>query len=400
MKLLICILLLSQLSFSAEDWPRFRGKNGDGISSETGISKDWRTDPPKVLWRKPLGEGYAGIIVQNGRLFTLASIDSFDYVIAFNSAAGELLWKYKINKRKSMALGAGPTSTPTLENNKLYLLGQTGMLLSIDATTGKKLWSIDIPSQVGNADPVFGYAPSPFLQNDQLLLASGDSSGLILSFNKKTGKLNWKAGTGSAAYATPIAFNFEGQRQIVFMAYERMLSVSPNGKVLWQFEMPRGEKAAMPLFVAPNQIYYSLSYDVGATLLQVYKKTNEWQVEEIWRNRHMRNHFHSAILLDGHIYGFDNTILKCMDSKTGEIKWAKHRLGGRGSLIYADNHFIVLNERGKLYLVEANPEKFVDKGSLQVLRGRTWTSPTLANGKLYLRNEKELVSFDISGDGS
>ncbi len=224
----------------------------------------------------------------------------------------------------------------------------------------------------------------------------GGKEHVLAAFDKFTGKTLWTGFKGKAAYVTPLAVTIAGQPQIVFVTGHFVTGFSPDGRELWQARWGEVDvKCAMPVLVGSDKIFVSASLDVGALLLHIVQKGDGFAAERVWEDRVMRNHFNASVVVGGHLYGFDNPTLKCIDPENGETLWRQRRLG-KGSLIYADGHFLVLGERGQLLLVEASPKGFVQKGMAQVL-SRTWTSPTLAGGKLYLRNQKEMVCLKLIG---
>jgi outer membrane protein assembly factor BamB len=216
-----------------------------------------------------------------------------------------------------------------------------------------------------------------------------------VALDKKTGKIRWSALNGEAGYVTPLAVTIDGTRQYVFVrtATGDVVSVLPDGKVHWQYTWKQGAIAS-PLFLPPNRIFASATDDIGAVLLEIGTADGKAAVREVWKNRLMRNHFSSSVLYEGHIYGFDNATLKCIVAETGEQKWVQ-RGYGKGSLIAADGLLYILSDQGQLILAEATPEGFHEKGKVQVLEGRTWTAPVLSHGRLYLRNDKEMIVFDV-----
>ena len=217
----------------------------------------------------------------------------------------------------------------------------------------------------------------------------------MVAFDKKTGSIVWKSETDEPGYPSPVAITVNGVRQIVVFSGTMLLSVSPtDGKVLWKYPWKTDwfVNAAVPIFIPSDKIFISTDYGHGAALLRV--KTEA--VEEIWLTKSMKIHFNSSAIHDGNIYGFDNAILTCIDANTGEEKWQKSGFG-KGSLILADGHLIVLGERGQLALVEATSAEYREKSSAQALQGKCWTQPTLSGGRLYLRNQKEMVCLHVGG---
>jgi outer membrane protein assembly factor BamB len=220
-----------------------------------------------------------------------------------------------------------------------------------------------------------------------------------VAFDKRSGKTVWRSQTDKAGYSTPIAVTISGQRQVVFFTGTTVAALSPqDGSLLWKqpWKTSYDVNAAAPLFIPPDRIFISSGYDVGAAVYRVKAGKEGFGVEQVWRNREMKNKFSSSVLHDGYIYGFDEKIFKCIVAATGETRW-QARSFGHGSLIYADGHFLVLSDKGSLALVQATAEEFREKARAQIFEGKTWTVPTLSDGKLYLRDQKELVALDVSG---
>jgi outer membrane protein assembly factor BamB len=187
-------------------------------------------------------------------------------------------------------------------------------------------------------------------------------------------------------------------RQILFFTAASVLGVRPaDGTELWRipWKTSYDVNAAMPVFVAPDRFFVSSGYDVGGAVYRIAVDGQRVEVEQMWKNREMKNQFSSSVLVDGNLYGFDDKTLKCIDAATGERRWAQRGLG-HGSLTYADGNLIVLGDRGTLVLVEAKPDAYREKSRTKVFETKTWTVPTLAGGRLYLRDQNELVSLDVA----
>ena len=228
-----------------------------------------------------------------------------------------------------------------------------------------------------------------------------------MAFDKTNGDVLWSSHTDKLGYASPIAVTIGGLRQLIVFAGLRLLSVSTeNGELLWGYPWRTGRfdvHAATPIFIAPDKIYISSAYGKGAALIRVKvmdapesSARKSIEVEEVWKNERMQNRLATAVLHDNHLYGFHRTILKCIDASTGMEKW-KTRGFGEGTLMLADGHLIILGDRGKLGLVKATASAYHEVASAEVLSGLCWTVPILANGRLYARNEKEMVCLDMTG---
>jgi outer membrane protein assembly factor BamB len=383
------------------DWPQYRGARGDGIADEVDLLENWPEGGPPELWRISVGEGYSGISVSGARVLTMDSDSGGEYVLCVDVTSGRILWRTRVDEQFRHHHGNGPRATPTIDGSHVYALSALGRLTALNIESGATIWEEDIPSRFGVAEGFFfGYSMSPILEQNLVLLAAGlDTAKSILAFDKSNGALKWTNHTDKRlAYSSPIIFDFAGRRQIVFITDGSVVSLSTKGELHWRYDWVPGPlklKAAMPVYIEPDMLFVSMSYDEGSVMLRLVETDDRIQIEEIWKERRMRNHFNSSVFVGDAIYGFDNATLKCLQVKTGQLQWEKHRLGGKGSLIFADGHLIVLNEYGKLFLVEASTSNFIEKSRFQALKGRTWTSPTLANGRLFLRNQGEMACLNL-----
>ena len=393
----LCLLAGAAL---AADWPQFRGPNRDGVSRETGLLKSWPAGGPKVLWKAPAGEGFSHVVVAGGRVFTLYGLGSQEVAVAMDAASGKQVWKTPIDGKYSSDMGNGPRSTPTVDGGMVYALSANGKLVALNAANGKKAWERDLEDELDARIPGWGASTSPLVEGNLLLVDVGGSGNKsIVAFDKKTGKTVWTSQSDKAGYSAPIAITVGGVRQVIFFTGTSVVSVAPaTGKAFWRvpWRTDWDVNAAAPIFVAPDKLFISSGYGVGAAL---YKLKPNAPPEEIWKSRGMKNQFSSSVLHNGTIYGFDDTTFKAIDAATGKDLWRQRGLG-HGSLILADGHLAVLSERGKLVLVEATPAAYKEKGSVEILSGKCWTAPTLANGKLYVRNEEQLIALDWTGKPS
>ena len=381
------------------DWPQWRGPNRDGISKETGILKSWPEGGPKVLWSAPSGDGYSGISVTNGKLYTMYGQGSDEIAICLDAASGAELWRFKMGSKYTNQWGHGPRATPTVDGNLVFVLSGKGKLFALNATKGTEVWGHDLHNEYGGKIPTWGVSTSPLVEGNMLIVDVGgkDGHGLV-AFNKKDGKVIWKSNSGIPGYSAPIAVTVNGTRQILSFAGKALVSVSPkDGKQYWHYSWVTSYdvNAATPVFIKPDKVFISSGNNKGAAVLKMKAANGTVEVEALWKSRIMRNFFSSSILVGDHLYGFDEGTLRCVNVNTHESKWAKRGFS-KGSLMYADGHLIVLSEKGLLVLVEATPEAFVQKASAQVLKGRCWTVPTLVNGMLYVRNQKDMLCLDLS----
>ena len=376
----------------AADWPNWRGPNYNGISSETSWSATWPKGGPKVLWKTSIGNGFCSIAVSNGRAYTMGNIDDKDILYCFDAKTGKEIWKKSypcplFNKNHE----GGPAATPTVDGNAVYTFSKNGDAIRFNAATGEVIWQKNLNEELGAKPPTWYFGGSVFVASDIVIYNAG-SAGIAL--NKQDGSLVWKSGTTVPGYATAVPYTMGKQKCVViFGAREVVGVIAATGKQVWQFpwKTPYDENIADPI-VSSNTVFVSSGNGKGCALLKIEGA----DVTQLWRNKNMRNHFNSSVLWHGHIYGFDERELKCLNFKTSQVAWSKSGYY-KGSLMLADGKLIILSERGKLVIAEASPLGFKELASAQILTGKCWTVPVLANGRIYARNANgQLVCIDVS----
>ncbi|MCX5648150.1 MAG: PQQ-binding-like beta-propeller repeat protein [Planctomycetota bacterium] len=376
----------------ADDWPQWRGPNRDGISKETGWRTQWPEGGPKVLWRADVGAGYSSFAVVGGRVYTMGNADKNDTVFCLNADTGEIVW------RKSYPCGEGdhpgPRATPTVDGKVVYTLSREGHLLALDAASGNPIWGKHLPKDFGAKPEQWGFACSPLVLGDRLILDAGPT----LALNKQTGALVWKSGEDKAGYSSPTVFEVGGKTLLaVFPEFGPILRQAADGKELarLRWETSYGVNVATPI-VQGNRVFFSSGYDKGCVLLEL----GDSGFKEIYQNKNMRNHANGCILWEGRLYGFDGQVdgggkLVCLDFQTGERKWQQGGLG-TGALMLADGKLIVISERGELVVAEASPAAYRELARAKVLEKTCWTMPVLSGGRIYCRNhEGKIVCVDV-----
>jgi outer membrane protein assembly factor BamB len=380
-------------------WSQWRGPDRTGVSSETGLAPRWPEAGPSELWRKPLGEGFSGIIVAAGRLYTQFSSGGDAFVASLSAADGSEIWRVRTGASFKDSYGNGPRATPTLDGGVVYALSASGDLVAVGAADGGVRWKLDLRESFGAKRPQWGFSGSPLIEGDLLIVnAGGDAGRSILALDKKTGKLGWSARADKAGYAAPIAMTVAGVRQVLVFVGDKIVSLNPtNGATYWElgWKTDWGVNATTPILLEGDRVFLSTGYEKGAVMLKLRKEGDGVVAEELWRNRELRNKFSSSVLYGGMLYGFDEGTLKCVDPDKGTTLWRQRGLG-HGSLFAVDGMLVVLSDRGKLVLATATPEGYVELGAVQAFKTKTWTVPTLAGGRLYIRDEKEIAAFDIS----
>lgn len=398
---------------SPGEWPQWRGVHRDGIATEVGLRTIWPAKGPPVLWRRPIHGGYSSIAVANGRLYTMDRVESQERVICLDASSGKDVWvhTYPVDYR-GLDYGSGPRATPTIHDGRVYTVGATGVMLCLEAAPAdgqaKVLWEHDLLAEFRANRPIWGVASSPLIEGNLVCVQPGGTDGSVAAFERVSGQPLWKALADPSGYSSPVATTAAGVRQIVCFTGKGLTGLRPtDGGQLWYFpwETMHDCNVATPI-VAGDYVFISSDYQAGCALLQLTADGQGGVRADpvyIRRDKLMRNHFSSCVLHEGYLYGFDVSgtvgMLKCMDlrtdANTAQEKWVTRDLR-KGCVLYADGHLLVLTEDGKLALVEATPKQFTRKAQVDVLSGdQCWALPALANGRLYLRNDKEVVCLDL-----
>jgi len=398
----LALALVAAGPAAALDWPQFRGVNRDGVSAETDLPRSWPAEGPRVIWKRAIGEGYSGISVVGDRLYTMDSDGTAEYVLALEAGSGKEVWRVAAGPELIDSMGNGPRTTPTLDGGTVYAMGSHGRLLALKAADGAKIWEVELTQTFGAKRPNWGYSGSPLIDGDLLILEVGGTEGRgVVAFEKATGKVRWGALDGDAAYSSPVLMTIGGIKQYVVTrrAGSQTVALRPDGSVLWTHPGPFSVIASA-LWIPPDKVYVSGGDDAGAALLRIKTEDGRATVEELWQTRAMKNHFNNAVLVGDHLYGFDNATFKCLSVATGEPTWAFRGLG-KGSLLAADGDLlIVLADQGTLLLVKAIPDAYTELARFQAMEGKAWTAPTLANGRLYLRDHDEIVALEMKTPGA
>jgi outer membrane protein assembly factor BamB len=385
------------------DWPQFLGPQRNSTSTETGLLQGWSEKGPLVLWQKEVGEGFSAPVVAGERLILFHRVGDEEIVECLSAAKGEPMWK-RTNPTKyedPLGKGDGPRSTPLVAGERVYTLSPGGRLQCLKLTDGERVWQRALLEDYAVPQSFFGVGTSPILEGGRLIVNVGAREAGIVAFDKETGKEVWKATGDGASYSSPIAATIDGVRQVVFLTRLGIVSLDPaDGSVRfskrWRSRMNASVNAATPVAFG-DQLFFTSCYDTGAILVKAKKDA----IEEVWSNdQSLSCHFGTPVYHDGFLYGFHGrqetgTEMRCVEAKSGEVRWSKDGFGC-GSMILAEGNLIVLGEGGELVLVEAKSDKYREKARASVLTAPCRAHMALANGRLYARDNKKLVCWKLT----
>ena len=327
--------------------------------------------------------------------------DTNEYAVAINAITGEERWRHVLDLVYKDGMGGnGPRSTPTVLDDLVVVFGANGKLAALDKDTGEPRWTRDVATEEGGRAPQWGYSASPLVHDGRVFvdIAGGKDKGL-LAVDLSDGVTAWTSGDVKAGYSSPVAVEVDGTTQVVFLTGKTVVAAAPSdGRVLWErpWKAAWDVNAAAPLFVGPNHLLLSSSSPVGAGLLELSTTDGVTQTKELWTSKAMKNKMSTSVVVGDVIYGFNESRLAAVSLHDGEAIWNTIGLG-RGSLLLADDHLVVLSEDGRLGLAQATPEAYTEvREPMQVMNScPCWTAPSLANGVLYLRDQAEIVALDL-----
>ena len=381
-------------------WTDYRGPNRDGKYVGAPIRTEWPRAGLPLLWKQPIGPGYASFVAADGRAFTIEQRRQQEVVAAYDIATGREVWINSWDAEFVETLGGpGPRATPTYHDGAVYALGATGELRALDAATGAVRWRRNILSENRAANLDWGASGAPLVVGDAVVVLPGGGSGRsVVAYNRKTGDELWHSLNDRQAYTSPMLVTLAGERQITFITATRVVGITvDNGRLLWEFPWPtsQGINAAQPLMLGDDRVFVSSGYGQGAAVFEVSRNGDRFATRTIWQNTRMKNKFTSPLLHEGHVYGLDEAILACVDAATGELKWKGGRYG-YGQVMLAGDRLIVLTEEGDVVQVRATPSRHEEIASFAAIDGKTWNHPIIVDGRLLVRNIREMAAFDIS----
>lgn len=386
------------LDITDADWPTYCGKDGNREILEPQCSFDWVANPPKELWRHPVGDAWSSFTAVGSLLLTQEQRANLECVVCYDALSGKELWRREDEARYESAQGAiGPRATPTVTSTAVFALGATGILNALDPRTGKQLWQRNVCTDADSDVLEWGMSGSPLIYEKTVIIdAGGDKGKAVIAYDRETGEIVWASASHKAGYTTPRLETIGGVLQLLVFHGDGLDGMNPQtGEVLWQYPSTNQYKinVAQPMRFG-DQIFISSGYDSGCVLLNP-TVLNGKAPSEVWpKNKNMKLKFNEAVKVGNFIYGLDDGILACLDVQTGERKWKSGRYRYGQILLWGDK-LVVQSEPGYVAIVEATPEKFTEVARLEALNDRTWNMPIVNRNRLYVRNAAEAACYEL-----
>lgn len=376
------------------DWPGFRGVDRDSSIRGARIATDWTATPPVELWRRPIGPGWSSFAVHGDLFYTQEQRGEDEVVTCYDATTGEPVWRHEDAARFWEAnAGAGPRATPTLSRGRVYTLGATGLVNALDAANGAVVWSRDAAADTGAKLPGWGFSGSPLVIDDLVVVAV---SGAVIAYDLATGDRRWTGPAGGEGYSSPHLATIGGVTQIVQVSGDGAIGIAPaDGALLWEHLWP-GYPIVQPALTADGDILISVNASSGTRRLAVARRSGGWAVEERWTSNGLKPYFNDFVVHEGHAFGFDGSILACIDLEDGRRQWKGGRFGNGQLVLLPDQDLLlVLSEKGELALVGATPDRFAELARFPAIAGKTWNHPVLVGDLLLVRNAEEMAAFRL-----
>jgi outer membrane protein assembly factor BamB len=403
---LFALLLLSAAAAATgPGWHQWGGPTRDFIAPDAPIATSWPAEGPKTLWRRPLGDGFSGIVSDGETLYTAYRDGGEDVVVALNAGDGRTAWETRyaasFNETCSERLGQAPRAAPLLAGDRLITVSAGAQMNSFDRRTGQKQWSATLVPANDDAAKPCGFASSPILHRNSIITMAGGKGRGVVALDVATGREQWAAQDFMNGYSSPTLIDLDGRPELIVFSAGEISGLDPDtGRLEWTRPHPAdfGVNVAMPIWGNDHLLFVSSAYNGGGRVLRLTRSGTGVKVEEVWSNKRVRIHFGNAVRFGDRVYAsngdFGAAPFAAVDIKTGDMVW-RDRSVSRSTLIGVGSRLLILDEDGKLTLATPAAEGLVVHGQTQIFSGRSWTAPTLIGTRLYARDRKEIVALDL-----
>ncbi len=383
------------------DFPQFLGPDRNGVVTGVALSRDWEAQPPKLLWRQPVGYGWSGFSIVGNYALTQEQRNQKECVVCYDASTGLEVWVHEDSAHFDSSLGGpGPRATPTVRDNRVYTFGATGVLSCLDGSNGEAIWAKNVVEDADASNLTYGTSASPLVTDKYVMIGlTGRNGPSLVAYARETGEQVFAEGDWKTSYSSPVLTTVAGVPQILNFTSSGLISHDPQtGKVLWRhrFGNDQGINASQPLLVpgTDDQIFLGTGYGVGSTLINVKQTDGQWTTDAVWTSNRMATKFTTATIVGQYVYGLDNGIFACIDLRSGKHVWKRGRYG-HGQILRVGDLILVQTEKGPVVLVEPNPDKLIELGEIPALSSKTWNTLAFARGKLIVRNDLEAACYEL-----
>jgi outer membrane protein assembly factor BamB len=388
-------------------WTQWGGPNRNFQTEAQGLKDVWPAGGPRVMWKRPLGEGYSSTIVDGGVLYTMYGKSREEVVIAAKADDGTTLWEQvspmTFQSDAAGEMGNGPYSTPLLVGTRLFTTGVAGRLQCLDAKSGKLLWTQQLWTDHQGSRLMYGYASSPIAFRDTIIVPVGGPGKSIMAFQQADGKVAWAKNDFGNVYSSPLLINVGGLEQLAVLMDGAMLAVNPhNGDLQWQvpFKADYSIAVATPVWGTDNLLFVSSEYNGGAKVIELQRSGPQTKATELWSSNRLRLHHGNAMRIGDAIYFSSGgkgsqAILSAVDVRSGKIHWQERSIE-KATFVLADGKLITLSQDGTLMMAYPSPQGFKIATKAQLLTQLSWTPPVLVGTRLYLRDRRTMMAVDLS----
>jgi len=383
------------------EWSGFRGPNRDSVYTGPAIATDWTASPPELVWRIQVGPGWSSFAVAGDLLFTQEQRGDTEAIVAYSAQSGDQFWVQGVETRFDEPLGGpGPRATPTMANGSLFVMGANGHLLKLDPADGAVLWRTDLRDVTERDPPMWGFASSPLVVDNNVIVHAGgeDGTGVVLALDSQSGDQVWSSPVGGHSYSSAQLNSIAGQPTVLMLSHAGLALLDPaSGEVRLDYSWEHDDyRSLQPHVIDGDSVVIPTGLGTGTRRIRVNASESLWQAEELWTSRYLKPDFNDFVIHDGYIYGFDRTTFTCVDLETGDRVWKRGRYGaGQVLLLQNSDALLVISERGKVVLLDADPGAHRELGEFQALEGKTWNHPVLVGNRLYVRNDQQAACYQL-----
>ena len=386
-------------------WTQWGGPNRNFQTDAVGIKEQWLATGPKVLWKRPLGEGYSSPSVENAVLYTMYGKPQTEVVLAADAATGKTLWEHSTPisfQSDAPEQGNGPYSAPLIVGDRLFTTGVAGRMQCIDKKTGKLLWTQQLWTDHKGSRLMYGYSSSPIAFRDMVIVPVGGTGKAMMGFRQTDGGVVWSKNDFGNAYSSPLLINVDGLEQLAMVMDGSVIAVNPhNGDLQWTvpFKASYGIAVATPVWGPGNLLFVSAEYDAGSKMIQLTRNGLQTKATEAWTSNRLRVHHGNVMRIGDTLYfssGGKGTVavLSAVDAKTGKIHW-QDRSVPKSSFVWADQKLITLTQDGDLIIAHPSTGGFKIAAKASLLTSLSWTPPVLVGTKLYIRDRQSLMAVEL-----